>query len=82
MTDEAMGVAAEELRQFIERIEHLEAEKADICAQIKEAYAEAKGRGYSTKAMRAIVAQRKRDRDELAEEEAILDMYRSALGMV
>lgn len=76
-----MTIAQDELRQFIEQIEAAEAEKADIAEVIKEHYAEARGRGYSTKAMRRIVALRKRDRDELAEAEAIEQMYREALGM-
>ncbi len=79
--DAAYGVAAGELRQFVERIERLEAEKKDIADQIKEVMAEAKGRGYDTKAMRRIVALRKRDKDDLAEEEAVLEMYKAALGM-
>ncbi|WP_313349684.1 DUF2312 domain-containing protein [Paracoccus sp. (in: a-proteobacteria)] len=84
-TDENTGsdysVAAGELRQFVERIEHLEQEKKDISEQIKEVYAESKGRGYDQKALRAIVSLRKKDRDEVAEHEAILDMYKAALGM-
>ncbi|QRZ14887.1 DUF2312 domain-containing protein [Paracoccus methylovorus] len=84
-TDENTGsdysVAAGELRQFVERIERLEQEKKDISEQIKEVYAESKGRGYDQKALRAIVSLRKKDRDEVAEHEAILDMYKAALGM-
>ena len=84
--DEAMtdpvNVTTEELRQFVERIEQLEAEKKDIAEQIKETLAEAKGRGYDTKVLRKLIAIRKRRADDLAEEEAILDLYRSALGMV
>ena len=79
---DAYAVTADELRQFIERYEHLDAEKADIADQQKEVMAEAKGRGYDTSAMRKIIAMRKRDKDDLAEEEAILEMYKSALGMV
>ena len=75
------GVAAEELRQFIERYERLEAEKAEIADQQKEVLAEAKGRGYDTKVMRKVIALRKRDKDDIAEEEAILEMYKAALGM-
>lgn len=75
-------VTADELRQFVERIEHLEQEKKDIAEQIKEVYAESKGRGYDSKALRSIVSLRKKDRDQLAEEEAVLDMYKQALGMV
>ena len=78
---DAYAVTADELRQFIERYERLDAEKADIADQQKEVMAEAKGRGYDTSAMRKIIAMRKRDKDDLAEEEAILEMYKSALGM-
>lgn len=74
-------VTADELRQFIERFEQLEAEKADVAAQQKELMAEAKGRGYDTKVMRKVIALRKRKPDEIAEEEAIMEMYKSALGM-
>jgi uncharacterized protein (UPF0335 family) len=80
-SDASYGVAANELRQFVERIERLEAEKKDLADQIKEVMAEAKGRGYDTKAMRKIVALRKRDKDDVAEEEAVLEMYKAALGM-
>ena len=79
--DDAYSVTADELRQFIERVEQLEAEKADIAEQIKEVMAEAKGRGYDTKVLRKIVSLRKRDKDDVAEEEAILDLYKRALGM-
>ena len=75
-------VTAEELRQFIERVERLEQEKKDIAEQVKEVMAEAKGRGYDTKVMRKVIALRKREADDIAEEEAILDMYKEALGMV
>jgi uncharacterized protein (UPF0335 family) len=74
-------VAAQELRQFVERYERLEAEKKDIADQMKEVLAEAKGRGYDTKALRKIIALRKRDKADLAEEEAVLDLYKAALGM-
>ena len=78
---DSYNVAADELRQFIERIEQLDAEKRDLAEQQKEVMAEAKGRGYDTKVMRKVIALRKRKPDELAEEEAIMDMYKSALGM-
>jgi uncharacterized protein (UPF0335 family) len=78
---DSYNVAADELRQFIERIEQLDAEKRDLAEQQKEVMAEAKGRGYDTKVMRKVIALRKRKPDEIAEEEAILDMYKSALGM-
>lgn len=80
--DQAYSVAADELRQFIEQYEQLEAEKKDITEQQKEVMAEAKARGYDTKVMKKIVALRKRDRDDIAEEEAILEMYKSALNMI
>ena len=82
VTDATYNVTAEELRQFIERYEHLEAEKADIAEQQKEVMAEAKGRGYDTKVLRKVIALRKRDADDIAEEEAVLEMYTAALGMV
>ena len=74
-------VAADELRQFVERFESLEIEKRNIADQQKEVMAEAKSRGYDTKIMRKLVVLRKRDLQDLAEEEAILSMYKSALGM-
>ncbi|MGR3493509.1 MAG: DUF2312 domain-containing protein [Shimia sp.] len=74
-------VTAGELRQFIERMERLEAERKDLADQQKEVMAEAKGRGYDTKVMRKLIALRKRDKDDIAEEEAILDLYKEALGM-
>ncbi len=75
------GVAADELRQFVERFERLEAEKQEIADQQKEVMAEAKGRGYDTKVMRKVIALRKRDADDIAEEEAVLEMYKAALNM-
>ena len=74
-------VTAEELRQFVERFERLEIEKKDIADQQKEVMAEAKSRGYDTRIMRKIVSLRKRDLEEVAEEEAVLRMYKTALGM-
>jgi len=79
--DKAFAVTADELRQFIERAEQMEAEKKDIADQVKEVFAEAKARGYDTKIIRKIIALRKRKPDEVAEEEAILDLYKAALGM-
>ena len=75
------SVTADELRQFIERAETLAAEKRDIAEQEKELFAEAKGRGYDTKVMRKVIALRKRKPDDIAEEEAVLEMYKAALGM-
>jgi len=74
-------VTADELRQFVERIERLDAEKKDLAEQQKEVMAEAKGRGYDTKVMRKLITMRKRDKDDIAEEEALLEMYKEALGM-
>lgn len=75
------SVTADELRAFIERAEQLAAEKRDIAEQEKELFAEAKGRGYDTKVLRKVIALRKRKPDEIAEEEAVLEMYKTALGM-
>ena len=76
------NVTAAELRQFIERYEHLEVEKKDIADQQKEVMAEAKGRGYDAKIIRKIIAIRKRNKDDIAEEEAVMEVYMNALGMV
>ena len=80
-SDTSYRVTADELRQFIERIERLDAEKKDIAEAQKEVMAEAKGRGYATKVMRKLIALRKRDAQDIAEEEAVLEMYKEALGM-
>ncbi len=80
-SDAAYNIAADELRQFIEQFESLEAEKKDIAEQQKDIMSEAKARGYDTKVMKKIIAMRKRDKNDLDEEEAILDLYKSALGM-
>ena len=79
--DATYRVTADELRQFIERYERLEQEKKDIADHQKEVMAEAKGRGYDTKVMRKVIALRKRDQNDIAEEEAVLEMYKEALGM-
>ncbi|MDV7269357.1 DUF2312 domain-containing protein [Thioclava sp. A2] len=79
--DAIYSVAADELRQFIEQYEHLEAEKKDITEQQKDIMSEAKARGYDTKVMKKIIALRKRDKNEVDEEEAILETYKAALGM-
>ena len=81
MSEDAYQISADELRQFIEQFEQLESETKDINERKKEVLAEAKARGYDTKVMKKIVALRKRDRDDIAEEEAILEMYKQALGM-
>lgn len=79
MTDP--NIPAQELRQFIERYEGLEAEKREITDLQKELMAEAKARGFDTTVMRKVISMRKRDREDLAEEQAVLDLYLSALGM-
>ena len=79
--DATYRVTANELRQFVERMERLEAEKKDIGDQQKEVMAEAKARGYDTKVLRKVIALRKREPDDIAEEEAVLEMYKQALGM-
>lgn len=79
--DQTYRVTADELRQFIERVERLDAEKKDLAEQQKEVMAEAKARGYDTKILRKIIALRKRDKDDIDEEEAVLEMYKEALGM-
>ena len=70
------------LRSFIERIERLEEDKAAIMADIKEVFAEAKGEGYDVKTLRKVVRIRKQDKAKRQEEEAILDLYLSAMGEV
>jgi uncharacterized protein (UPF0335 family) len=75
------GVAGERLKSFIERIERLEEERRALSDDIKEVYAEAKGTGFEPKIMRQIVKIRKRDKEELDEEESLLDLYKRALGM-
>lgn len=74
-------IAAEELLQFIEQYEQLESEKKDITERQKEVMAEAKARGYDTKVLKKIISLRARNKDDVAEEEAILETYKAALGM-
>lgn len=76
------GVAADQLRSIIERIERLEAEKAALGDDIKDVYAEARGNGFDVKAIRKIIRLRKQDQAERDEEEAVLDLYMRALGML
>lgn len=71
-----------ELRQFVERFERLDEEKKAVTDHQKEVMAEAKARGYDTTVLRKIIALRKRDKDDIAEEDAVMDMYKEALGMV
>ena len=74
-------IATSELKSFVERIERLDAEKKDIADHQKEVMAEAKSRGYDTKALRKVVALRKRDPQDISEEEAVLELYKEALGL-
>lgn len=75
------SVAQDQIKAFIERIERLEEEKAAIAGDIKEVYAEAKGNGFDTKVLRKIVSIRKQDHNERMEQEALLELYLTALGM-
>lgn len=80
--DDVLNQAAQgQLRSIVERIERLEQEKAEIAEQIKEVYAEAKGNGFDVKTLRKVVRIRKQDRAKRLEEEAILDLYLSAIGL-
>ncbi len=78
---EVGGVAGEHLRSYIDRIERLEEDKAGLAADIRDIYAEAKGNGFDARTMRRIVSLRKLDQGERDEQEALLDLYRRALGM-
>lgn len=75
------GFAKDQLRSLIERVERLEEERAALTADIREVYSEAKGNGFDTKIMRQVVRLRRLDRADRQEQEAILDLYMSALGM-
>jgi len=76
------GIAGEQLRSFVERIERLEEEKRALGEDIKEVYAEAKGTGFDTKIMRQLIKIRKMDKDEHDEQETLLDLYMRAVGML
>ena len=80
--DAAHRFAKDQLKAFVERIERLEEEKKALSDDIRDVYAEAKGNGYDTKALRQVVRLRKQDKDERAEQEAILETYLQALGML
>ena len=79
--DNAEAIAKDQLRAFVERIERMEEEKSAIATDIREIYAEAKGNGFDTKVLRQVVKIRKQDRSEYMEQQSILDLYLSALGM-
>jgi uncharacterized protein (UPF0335 family) len=76
------GIAGDRLKGFIERIERLEEEKKALANDIKEVYAEAKGTGFDTKIMRQVIRLRKMDKDDLDEQESLIDIYKRALGML
>ncbi|HEX3755358.1 MAG TPA: DUF2312 domain-containing protein [Rhizomicrobium sp.] len=75
------GFAKDQLKSFVDRIERLEEERAALTADIREVYSEAKGTGFDTKIMRQVVRMRKLDKADFQEQEAVLDLYLSALGM-
>ena len=76
------GIAREQLKSIVERIERLEEEKQALADDIKEVYAEAKGNGFDTKTLRTVIRIRKQDTSERQEQEALLDLYLQALGML
>jgi uncharacterized protein (UPF0335 family) len=78
--DVLSGTAQTQLKTIVERIERLEEDKAAVAADLKEVYAEAKGNGFDTKTLRKVVRYRKQDRAKVQEEEALLDLYLSAIG--
>ena len=78
---EASAIAAEQLRAFVERIERLEDEKSALAADIREVYAEAKGTGFDTKILRRLISLRKMDQADREEQDALLDIYRQAVGL-
>jgi uncharacterized protein (UPF0335 family) len=80
--DTKTSFAKGQLKTIVERIERLEEEKKTIAADIKEVYAEAKGNGFDTKILRKVISIRKKDRHEREEEEAMLEVYLDALGML
>ena len=79
---ETGSIAQEHLRQFVDRIERLEEEKKALAGDIREVYAEAKANGFDTKIVRKVVTLRKKDRSEREEEEAMIELYLNALGML
>jgi uncharacterized protein (UPF0335 family) len=78
----AHGFAKDQLKAFVERVERLEEEKKAIVDDIRDIYAEAKGNGFDAKALRTVVRMRKQDINERKEQEAILETYLHALGMI
>ena len=80
--DVLSGTAQSQLKSIIERIERLEEDKAAVTADLKEVFAEAKGNGFDVKILRKVIRYRKQDRAKLLEEEALLDLYLSAIGEI
>ncbi|HZK91309.1 MAG TPA: DUF2312 domain-containing protein [Stellaceae bacterium] len=76
------GIAGDRLKSFVERIERLEEERKALSNDIKEVYAEAKGTGFDTKIMRQVIRLRRLDKDDLDEQDALIDVYKRALGML
>ncbi len=74
-------VAADQLRQYVSRIERLESDKAEIADDMKQVFDEAKANGFDVKALRQVLKLKKLDKDSLAEQEAMLDLYRAALDI-
>jgi uncharacterized protein (UPF0335 family) len=81
MADGSSGIAADQLRSYIERIERLEEEKRGLSADIRDVYAEAKGNGFEPKVMRRVVALRRMESADRQELDALLDLYRNAVGI-
>jgi len=76
------GIAGDRLKSFVERIERLEEERKALSNDIKEVYAEAKGTGFDVKIMRQVIRLRRMDKDDLDEQETLIDIYKRALGML
>jgi uncharacterized protein (UPF0335 family) len=81
MADGSSGIAADQLRSYIERIERLEEEKRGLATDIRDVYAEAKGNGFEPKVMRRVVALRRMESADRQELDALLDLYRNAVGI-
>jgi uncharacterized protein (UPF0335 family) len=79
---DATTIARDQLKAVVERIERLEEEKAALASDIKDVYAEAKANGFDTKTLRTVIRLRKQDKNERQEQEALLDLYLNALGMI
>lgn len=82
MDESAPRFAKDQLKSFVERIERLEEEKKTFTDDIRDVYAEAKGNGFDTKALKAVIRLRKQDKDERDEQQSIIDTYMNALGML